>query len=190
MNTKERGYTDTDFAAYNMDTTGTLTLLNIIPQGTTVNDRVGKKVKLLSIQMRGYAIANAGSAITNDVAVIFVYDRRPRGALPAITDVLETANATALNQDSNSGRFKILKRIDMFLLGSSAGGANSGSAYAQSVDCYTKLKELPYEAMAAGTGVIADINTGALYMITVGSAAAGTTAATLNATIRVRFVDY
>ena len=37
------------------DTTGTVTLINTIPQGTTVNQRVGKKCLLQSVWVQGFS---------------------------------------------------------------------------------------------------------------------------------------
>lgn len=189
---KETGYVDIAAAAYALDTTGSVTLLNTVAQGTTVNQRVGKKILLKSLQVRGYSAANS-TATFNDVAWMIVYDKRPTGALPAITDILVSASAQSLNNDNNSGRFAILKRVDQVLLGNfSLTGAVANALTdisAVSEDCFLDLhsKETVYKA--AATGAIADIEQGALYLVTVGSNAAGTTAAAATLAFRLRFWD-
>ena len=182
---RETGFVDLALANYAMDTTGTITLLATIPQGTTVNSRVGKKILLKSIQMRG-SISNNSAATVNDVAYLIVYDRRPTGSLPAITDILDTATSRSMNNDANSGRFKIIRRVDTALVGNVT---TFTEATMKSVDEYIKLRDLPMVFKAAGTGAIADIEEGALYLVTVGFVAAGTAAAQLSAGFRIRFYD-
>jgi len=182
---RESGYVDLASSSYACDTTGTITLIATIAQGTSVQQRVGKKVMLKSMQMRG--LASAGTAATiNDIAYLIVYDRRPTGSLPAITDILSSASSRAQNNDDNTGRFRILKRKDIVLVGNSTTPTTGRESINQ--DWFLKLNK-PEVFKAAGTGAIGDIEEGAMYLVTVGSVAAGTGAATLTCTIRTRFVD-
>lgn len=189
---KETGYVDVAAAAYAIDTTGTVTLLNTIAQGTTVNQRVGKKVVLKGLQCRGRMDANSTASI-NDTAYMIVYDKRPTGALPAVTDILVSAAATSMNNDANSGRFRILKRVDGLLIGNPSLTGVVANALTDLTSCpadwWLDLKSLPTTYKAAATGAIADIEEGALYLVTVGSQAAGTTAASLGVGFRLRFLD-
>lgn len=186
VGSRETGYVDLAVASYALDTTGSITLVATIAQGTTVNQRIGKKAMLKSIQCRGFMNANT-TAITNDVAYILVYDRRPTGSLPAITDVLVAANATSFNNDNNTGRFKILKRVDTQLIGNSTTPATGQEIHSE--DWFLKVnRRIIFKA--AGTGAIGDIEEGAIYLVTVGVVAAGTAAATLTCSFRTRFVDY
>lgn len=183
---KESGFVDTTAAAYVFDTTGTITLLNTVAQGTTVNQRVGKKIFLKSLQCHGQVLSDA-TAVTNDIALIIVYDKRPTGALPAITDVLNTANSSSFNNDANSGRFRILKRWDLVLVGNTTTPQTGREA--EEADFYLNLRDLPTTFKAAGTGAIADQEEGSLLLITVGSNVAGTTAAAGSLGFRLRFLD-
>lgn len=188
---KETGFVDTALASYNMDTTGSIALIPTIAQGASVNQRIGKKIVLKSLQARGQVFNGATGSI-NDVAFLIVYDKRPTGALPAITDILVTATAAAMNNDANSGRFQILKRCDFLLVGNITGTPATQSlteTSALSADFFLDLKMKPEVFKAAGTGAIGDIEEGALYIVTVGSIAAGTAAATLSMAFRTRFVD-
>jgi len=185
---KETGYLDTALTGYALDTTGTITLLNAVPQGVAVTQRVGKKILLKSLQYRGISI-NGTTATVNDCAWIIVYDKRPTGALPAVTDILVAATATAFNNDANSGRFRIISRWDTSLIGNNTTAANLTSSFMKSCDTYIPLKGLPTVYKAAATGAIGDIEEGALYLVTVGWNAAGTAAATLTINTRLRFVD-
>lgn len=182
----EPGYVDLASASYAMDTTGSITLLNTVPQGAGTSQRVGKRIQLKSLQCRGSMLANAAVTST-DVAMLIVYDKRPTGALPAITDILVSVSATSFNNDNNSGRFRILKRVDAILTGSAANNYTTDSA--MNNDWFLPLKGLPQVFKSAGTGAIADIDEGALYLVTVGGSGAGTTAGTLTAAFRLRYID-
>lgn len=184
---KESGYVDTAAATYAMDTTGTIALLNVVAQGTSVNQRVGKKISMKGLQCRGSSYNNS-AAIQNDVAMIIVYDKRPDGNLPAITDILVTATSKSFNNTQNEGRFSILKRIDYTQVGDTT-GTQLTSNTANSLDFYLDLKGKPVVYKAAGTGAIGDIEEGALYVVTVGSSGAGVGAAAANVGFRLRYYD-
>jgi hypothetical protein len=184
----ETGYVDLALTAYAMDTTGTVTLLNTVGQGASVNQRVGKKIVMKGLQCRGYM--NTGTtANVNDVALLIVYDKRPTGALPSITDILVSAHSNAMNNDANSGRFRILKRVDAVLMGNAGSAASYLDSMYKANDWWLDLKNLPVVYKAATTGAINDIEEGALYLVTVGNIAAGTAAANTSSTFRLRFKD-
>lgn len=191
---KETGFVDTAVATYNYSTTGSIALLNTVAQGVTVNQRVGKKIMLKGMLCRGLNLNNA-TALINDCAMIIVYDKRPTGALPAITDVLVSASSQSMNNDANSGRFKILKRHDFTLVGNTSQTAppvsdgNITERVCNDEDWWLNLKGLPTTYKAATTGAIADIEEGALYIVTVGSNVAGTAAAIASLGFRLRFLD-
>lgn len=184
----ETGYVDLASADYNMDTTnGSIVLLATVAQGASVNQRVGKKIMWKSIQCRGN-LHNDSTATFNEVAYLIVYDNRPTGALPAITDILVSINSRSFNNDANSGRFKILKRYDTVLQGIPS--TSNGAGPVENADFFLKINR-KCEFAAAGTGAIGDISLGALYLVTIGSNAGGvgTTDAIMTAAFRTRFVD-
>jgi len=182
---RETGYVDLASASYNCDTTGSIALVATIAQGASVQQRVGKKVILKSVQIRG-RVENNADATGNDCTILLVYDKRPTGSLPAITDILVTASASSFNNDANSGRFRILRRYDFSLIGGNTSGRTE--AFYKSADDFFKINR-PCVFKAAGTGAIGDIEEGALYLVTVGVTAAGTSAATASLAFRTRFID-
>jgi len=190
--TKEKGYVDTAPASYPLNTTGSVTLLNTVAQGAAVTQRVGKKIVLKGLQCRGIMYPDAGGVL-NDVAYMIVYDKRPTGALPTITDILVTASAQSMNNDANAGRFRILKRVDDVLIGNpSLTGVVANAlteATMKSADWWLDLKSAEVVYKAAGTGAIGDIEQGALYLVTIGGTVAGTTDANLDVSFRLRFLD-
>ena len=185
-NAKKTGFVDVALATYDHNTTGSIVLLNTVAQGASTSQRIGKKIMLKSLQC--HALGQAGTAaVVNDCTVLIVYDKRPVGVLPAITDILNTANSNSFNNDANSGRFRILKRWDYTLIGNITAPATGQEAIEG--DFFLKLHDLPTNYKAAGTGAIGDQEEGSLLLVTVGSNAAGTTAASFNAGFRLRFVD-
>jgi len=180
-------FVDIGAANYACDTTGSLTLLNPVPLGTGQSSRVGKRIKSKSLQLRGFIFPGSAIAFAHTTMFI-VYDRRPSGALPAITDILDTVNSLSFLNDSNSNRFKILKRKDIVIAGTSASVMDTEN-FAQ--DIYMKIPEkyayTSYKTL--GTGAIADFDEGALYLVTVGSVAPGTTAPNYRLGVRYRYYD-
>lgn len=191
LSSQETGFVDLAVAGYNEDTTGSIALIATVAQGASVNQRVGKKIVLKSLQMHGFQ-QNGSTAFINDAAILIVYDKRPTGSLPSVTDILVSANSNAFNNDANSGRFRIIKRIDNTLIGpitASVATSQLTECSAVNTDAFVKLKGLPVVYKAAGTGAIGDIEEGALYVVTVGNVAAGTAAATAFLSFRTRFID-
>lgn len=184
----ENKYFDLASATYECSTTGSITQLNVIPVGATQVTRVGKKCQLKSIQLRGRAVAGAAGTIA-DAAILVVYDKRPNSAVTvAITDVLNTANSVALNNADNEGRFKILARKDIVFTGNSVTPVADSAII--NADFYIKVNMLPMVFKSVGTGAASnDVEEGAVYLITVGNTATGTTSPNLIAAIRTRFVE-
>ena len=185
---KESGFVDLAAATYACNSTGSITLIATVAQGTSVNQRVGKKIQWKSMQIRGTVQANP-TTVSNNSAWLIVYDRRPTGSLPAITDVLSSATAISFTNDANSGRFQILKRWNDTILGNVGTAGQQTDKTSIVVDEFLSLRSLPCAYKAAGTGAIGDIEQGALYLITVGDNAAGNTDSDAILAFRTRFLD-
>lgn len=183
---QEVNYHDVADANYPLNTTGALVLLNEIPQGAQATSRIGRKILLKSIQVRGNLAAGPAN-INCKAAWMIVYDKRPTGALPNITDILTAADSEALTNTQNQGRFQIICRKDYSVCGSTANSASTNAKSGYNVEKFIKIsKRVTYKA--AGTGEIGDIEQGALYLVTVGNNAA-TNVATTDLRFRVRFYD-
>lgn len=185
---KESGYVDLAAAVYAGNTTGTIALIATIGQGTTVNTRVGKKAMIKSIQIRGSVSADS-STTTAKASFMIIYDKRPTGSVPAITDILDTASANSFNNDNNSSRFITLRRWDYYVIGNNVTAGQNTGATGFSIDEFIQVnRQIVFNAL--GTGAIADIDQGALYVISVGDNAAGVSDANFNMGFRTRFVDF
>lgn len=180
----ERNYVDVSQATYGCDTTGSITLLNTVAQGASVSQRIGKKWLMKSIQCRGMLYCSS-TGTHRGAGVAIVYDKRPTGSLPAITDIFVSTDDNSFSNDVNSGRFRIIRRWDFQLNGNTTNPLDTTTAQ---FEHFIPLNKIVVNK-AAGTGVISDIEEGALYLVTLGNVTAGTASATLSAQFRIRFVD-
>lgn len=184
---QEVNFVDTAVISYNMNTTGTIALLATIAQGAAQTQRIGRKILLKSIQVRGVVTADSTTLTTKGTWFI-VYDKRPTGSLPAITDILVTANSRSMTNSVNVGRFQIICRKDYSIVGNNTTAGQQDSKCHYSVEKFIKLnKRMTFKD--AGTGVIGDIEQGALYIVSVGDVAAGTADAAAVLGFRTRYYD-
>lgn len=180
--TGEPGFVDLASANYACNTTGSITHVNIIPQGSSVNQRIGKKCHLDYIHVRGLLSADTATTATK-ASLILVYDKRPVAAVPAITEYLNTISSNSFLLDANRDRFITLWRKDYIVIGNIT-TPTVGKEY---FDIDTVVRVNKQEIFkAVGDGAMGDIETGAVYLITVGNTAAGTGDA--NATLGFRTV--
>lgn len=173
-----------------VSTTGTLTTsLNLIPQGVSPSERVGRKVVLTAVQLRGQLSLTNTSTPTNTadrVRIILYWDKQANGAAATATDILSTASIDSFNNLTNSSRFVILADKEMELV--TQAGANDGAADQFAVDVRSfsifKRCRIPMEFNGA-TGGLTEIrsnNVGVMFISQSGFAGRLFTA-------RVRFSD-
>lgn len=184
---QEVNFVDTAAATYDMNTTGTIALLATIAQGAAQTQRIGRKILLKSIQVRGEAHSDS-TTVTATGSWMIVYDKRPTGSLPAITDILVSANSKSFTNSVNVGRFQIIARKNYSFAGNNTTAGQQDSKTIYFVDKFIKLsKRMVFKA--AGTGAIGDIEQGALYFVTVGNTGASTDDAKVTVGFRTRFYD-
>ena len=104
----ERKVIDVDPALYAGDTTGSVTLLNGVATGTDFTDRIGRKIVMRSLYLRGTLSPVDGITLDNMCRVLIVYDMQSNGAAPAITDVLKSATSIAQLNMNNRDRFRVI----------------------------------------------------------------------------------
>jgi len=184
-------YVDVATASYAMDTTGSITHVSIVPQGTTVNQRDGKACRITSLQIRGAIVADVDSIVADNVIAV-VWDYQPNKALPTITDIFDSKSNVALPKRENAGRFKIIRYMKAVTTGSGDDTPPHSSNTMVSLNEYIKMPPdcVATYTTADNTGVIGNCISGALYFVTMGSGVklAGTGA---DATVfmRTNFVD-
>lgn len=188
---KEHKYVDVAAANYVADTTGTVTLLNGIAQGDDNTNREGRQVTVTSVSIKGMLTPVDKTTGACYCRLIVVWDSANNGgAAPAITDLLVAANSVSHNNLNNRMRFKVLMD-EQYCVGGNQD--TTTQAYAQSPTVFTinRYMKLPPGCVTtfSGTGATsASIQSGAIWMFTIGNQAADAGGAYQVAT-RVRFVD-
>lgn len=174
LNNVEKKVFDTQMYA-DVSSAGAFYALCLPVPGAAMNQRIGRKLTIKSVQFKGIVqlelAATPTGAVTaesNHLRMILLYDKQPNGALPALTDVLtggQTVN-DLFNID-NRDRFSILKdkvwSFDPMIYDSANGGYawNRTCAY---IKMYKKLNlETIFNAGTAGTS--ADVNSGNLIVL-------------------------
>ncbi|AXH76584.1 MAG: coat protein [Cressdnaviricota sp.] len=153
-------------------------LVNGIVQGAGNNQRIGNKVSLKALRMKGQII-NLATAVQTYGRLLVIYDKQPNGALPTYAAVMQTrdsagaATNTAFSDPNfdNKERFTILRDTTIvFPSVTNTVGVLTNVGFDQqsksdinifNVDMYIKLKGL-HTAYTGATAGIADISTGSL----------------------------
>lgn len=164
------------------DTTGTLTLLNGLTRGDDEGDRDGRRTCIKSLNMKGISSVTASTGTDQFHRIMLVRMLRPNGTAPSITDILQANTVYSLRNRQKIGDFQVLYDRTLQLNASSESGSQKFIKY------YKRMTmEVQYNAGNAGT--IADIEKNALYLLTIGSNASGTSAGTFQANIQIDWLE-
>jgi hypothetical protein len=191
---EEKKFVDTQFSNLSPDNaTPSVTLLNTIPAGTGISERIGNHAQIKKVQVRVYAQPEGTAMDTCKGVMLIVYDKQANKTALAATDVLETVTAgtfggvNSFNKLENRDRFTILKRVEFIV-----GGHErfTGDTTASSMDDMVLINEyidvdLPVHYDGTN-GTIGEITTGAIQCIFLASNAA-LSAYRINGFMRVRY---
>lgn len=182
---KELNFVDTNIGVGSVSTTASLILLNGLAQGTTASTRIGRRVQMKSVEIK-MAIAALATATTQTVRFALVLDKQANAAAPAFTDIYDSADPRALRNISNKARFWVLYDSGLMpIVGSSA--ALLDNSY-RTLEFYKRIN-IPVQYNAGTAGTVGDIQTNALYWVSIGSVASGTGASNTAGNCRVRYDD-
>lgn len=185
---EEQKVIDTAQASYSMDSSGTVVLLNGVATGTDFTNRIGRRVTISSIQIRGIIRPTDLGTNPQCVRLMLVYDTQPNGALPAVGEVVQNLNGTTMLNLNNRDRFKVIMD-KQYAIGGISDTATQAYAMSPTVFNVKMYKKCNYDVIFDGTtNAISDIQSGSIFLLTLGSEAAAT-GATLQASIRLRFKD-
>lgn len=173
-----------------MDRTGEVPAtgqLNLIPQGVTESNRVGRKCVVKSIQLKMQLRYTPGANSDETAFVYLVLDKQCNGAAAAATDVLTSADfEKAMTNLENSDRFVILKKWAISF-NPTAGISGAPVAMNEIVEYYKKVNiPIEYDSTAA-TGAIGTIRSNNIFLLA-GAGLTDDTVAVLG-TCRLRFQD-
>jgi len=164
------------------NTNANAVVLNLIRSGAGSWERVGRKVNMLSLRLKGVARcqvtpnAVTGAIALNYLRMVVVHDALSTGAaIPAYDQIFaqqdqagtESGLVLSLPKYDNAERFKVLR--DMMLTPNTAAIASLGTTQVSQFDVcfdeYLKLKGIPATyATNSAPMTIADISSGAIYI--------------------------
>lgn len=162
-------------STYAVSSSGVVTLLNGLTRGTDETNRVGRHIMMTGVYAR---LSMLNAAANDTLRHIVLYDNQPNAALPAVTDVLEIASPLSDYNLNNEGRFDVLYD-ELYAL---------RTVY-NPLDVLEFDVCVPWETIfnAGNAGTVADMSTGSLLLLSIGSQAVSTTTETLYS--RVCYVD-
>lgn len=169
--------------------TGAVLLLNGCTLGTdALTNRIGRKIQMTSVDyLLNFAASTAdlGTAGTyaegtDTLKLSLVYDKQSNGAAPTYADIYQSANPFSHRNINYLDRFIVLSEE---LVAISAAGPNGV--------CTKKYIRMKHDVRfnAGNAGTVADITSGALYLVYGDSNSAGTQQATLLGQVRCRYRD-
>ena len=187
----ELKFHDLDIDDVVVSATGTIQAgLNLIAQGVTESERIGRKCIITSIGWR-YSVALVEQdavptpAPPETFRIMLVLDKQANGAFPAVLDILETADFQSFNNLANKSRFRTLMdntfNLNHVDLASDGAGVVSSSEVRQDFTFFKKVK-IPLE-FSAGTGAIAEIRSNNLFVLLISRAGLGS----FESKMRLRF---
>lgn len=178
---------DVNASATDVTLAGTWQLLNGTSTGTDYQLRIGRKIRVKSIQLRGYLRPTDPTTVVPQRWDLYViYDKQSDGSAPTTTAFLENSTAVSFTNLNNRRRFMVLGHICGYLGSNGANGALAPGGEAIDWGAAVDL-----ETIYNGTGgTIADIATGSIYLLSISSTTSGTgTGFTTDMVGRVRFTD-
>lgn len=168
--------------------------LNIIVQGNTESNRIGRKCTLKRVDVKGHLLLDATATAANTseiVRIALVCDKQTNGAAFSATDLFETDSIASFNNLSNKSRFRILatKTIELNCGAGSGRGTTDTLSYGEyGVWFHIGANlNLPVEYdNSAATGAVTTQTSNSLWMIT--QSVSGLAGLNLG-NARVRFTD-
>jgi len=163
-------------------TAGKVELLNVPTAGTDNYNRVGRKVNAVSIHVRAaIRVFNAGATLPRRLLrILLVWDKQTNATAPSGNDILMDSNAAAAQSTfsftnlANRERFQILR--DEFLscpvYDATANSTQNQLDYLNPqlhIDWYVPLKGKDTIFNQVNGGTVADIQSGALFLVTYSS---------------------
>lgn len=145
---------------------------NLIRQGTTSQNRIGREV-----QMKSWMMRVSCAAVGVPIRILLIYDKSGQNGsatLPLITDILVTDSHTSFHNLENKERFVTL--VDTLFMN---GGGNATTSEYRKID-------LP-AIFGADAGTAADFRTGTVLFAA--SACNGALATTVDVRMRCRYTD-
>lgn len=172
-----------------VNSNGSVGLLNGCSRGSDINNRIGRTIIVKSIQISISSFATQATGLTQEHRFLLVYDKQPNGVLPGVQDMVDAITPWAMRNLDNRNRFIILMDTMHALASDLAAGTNGeGNPKIKAIKYYRR-HNLKVQYNDGDDATIASINTGAIYLVSIGSRILGVTAGAVLGSTRVRFID-
>lgn len=175
--------------ALNTDTTGSVTALNAMAQGTSQSTRIGNKITMKSLYVRWALGQGTTTATPPIVRVTILYDKQPNATLATLAEIYQvTGSSLTLSPMNMANRDRFIVLMDETY---SPAYPYNDTAVTEFADFHKKYLKLNLDTIYNNTngGTIADINTGALLVATSANVVSGTAEPTLTFSHRLRYID-
>lgn len=166
------------------------TVLNVVPQGDGDSERVGRKITIKKIMVKGSVILSPGSKAQayNRVLVMLVHDKATNKAQFTGTDLRVTDSIDAYSNLQNANRFQILWAEYIDVNAGGYGGYDAGSLETceagQKFEAYVKCS-IPCQ-YSSTTGAIGEMTTGSVHFVSFSQV---TNLCEIQGNARIRYVD-
>ncbi len=165
--------------------------VNIIAQGTTESQRIGRKCTIKSINWRFDIVRNenAGNWDSDVVRVLMYLDKQCNGATATVAGILESTDYQSFNNLSNKGRFRTLMDRKYVFIPTAAAGDGTTDLFNDFLiyDEFFKQVNITLEYdNSATTGVLTSIRSNNIGVLVISKQG---TATTFNSKLRLRFAD-
>ncbi len=169
---EEVKFLDTDIDDAVVAATMTINNLTVIPEGNGESERIGRKLTIASVHIRGaVSLSSKSSAVTtsDNVVTMLVVDSQTNGAQFTATDLLETDSFQAFPNLSNSTRFFCCYREIHSMKVSGASTTGAAHAFGEDTDFLEIDLDLglviDYDN-SVDTGAISSVTSNNLYWVT------------------------
>lgn len=202
------GTNDPVNATLALNTTGTVTAINLIQVGSSMFNRIGRKIEMRSIRISGQlftATVTRATVVPDYARVLIIYDRQTNGAFPTVSDILQDTDQAGTNTTeafsglnmNNRERFVTImdKRFTIPQATATAGVLTNvfpqNEMYPIKIDEFRRLRGLTTHYKAdSNPAVIGDVSTGGLYAVSIAQTqAAGTELFSFQFNCRLKYVD-
>lgn len=182
---------DVSVSPGNITSTARITLLSGVSQGTDYTQRIGRKIMFKSMLLRwmtqNVTVAGASDANGDIMRVLCIQDLQSNGSSIATTDVLQSNSVLSPMNLNNRDRFKVLfdKIVTLGDYYIAAATLTTGCPVPKFFKKYKKL--FGPQIFGNTAGGFADITSGSIWLIELGTSAVATYEASWYS--RIRFSD-
>lgn len=139
-------------------------------------------VEMGNVTLRMMSRVTPGTGVDQFHRVLIIVDHQANGVVPSATDVLTTESYLSQHNPANRLRFEYLYDKTYYLNASGEPGSAKNFVLTRNIRCNTMFND-------GVAGTVADITTNSVYLMILGSEAAGATAGTVSYNAAVHFRD-